>query len=214
MGERLFGETIMKIHRIALAIAATILLAGCLPVTSKTPVGTTAGLGADAALAGTWIGRAKDQEDKSQKKDKGVLYLHFLKGKDAGTFSVLWVVTGGDKNDSESLSFTVSTAKLGAYHYLNAVQTAEDGKPVDDKLKDANIPLLYSFGRHHTLALYLLDEDKVKEAIKAGKIAGIIETRDFGDVKITADAAALDAFFATPEAAKLFKVFVVLRKAE
>ena len=33
-----------------LAIAAALVLAGCLPVTSKTPVGTTAGLGADEAL--------------------------------------------------------------------------------------------------------------------------------------------------------------------
>jgi hypothetical protein len=205
----------MKIHRIALAIAATLLIAGCLPVTSKTPVGTTAGLGADEALYGTWTGRAEDQPDKDKDKtEKGVLYLHFLKGKDASAISVLWVVTGNGKNDSECMSFTVTTAKLGAYRYMNAVETSEDGKPIEGELKNASFPLLYKFGSHHKLTLYLLDEDKVKEAIKAGKIAGIIETRDFGDVKITADAAALDAFFATPEAAKLFKVFVVLRKAE
>jgi hypothetical protein len=60
----------------------------------------------------------------------------------------------------------------------------------------------------------MLDEDKVKAAIQAGKIAGTIESGDYGDVTITADAAALDAFFATPEAAKLFKVFIALKKAE
>jgi hypothetical protein len=208
----------MKCLHTAFAIAAALLLAGCLPVTSKTPVGTTVGLGADEALYGTWIGRSEDQPDKDQKdkdrKEKGVLYLHFLKGKDADTFSVLWVVTGSGKNDSESMSFTVSTAKLGANRYINAVQTAENGKPIDDRLKGANIPLLYRFGKHHTLTLSLLDEDKVKEAIKAGKIAGTVEPGNFGDVTITADGPVLDAFMATPEAAKLFKVFVVLRRAE
>ena len=74
--------------------------------------------------------------------------------------------------------------------------------------------MLYKFGKPHPLTLYLLDEDKVKEAIKAGKIAGTVEPGDSGDVQITADAAALDAFFATPEAAKLFKIFVVLKRAE
>ncbi len=203
----------MRLLRAALAIAVTFLAAGCLPVTSKTPVGTTVGLGADEALLGTWIGRSEDQEDKDQ-KDKGVAYLHFVQSKDAGTISALWVSVAESKGDSGWMSFTVSTAKLGDNRYMNAVQTGEDGKPVDGALKDASFPLLYSFGKHHRLTLYLLDEDKVKEAIQAGKIAGTIESGNFGDVKITADAAALDAFMAKPEAAKLFKVFVVLRRVE
>ena len=45
----------MKLRHIAMAIGCSLLLAGCLPVTSTTPVGTTAGLGADEALYGTWI---------------------------------------------------------------------------------------------------------------------------------------------------------------
>jgi hypothetical protein len=202
----------MKRLHAALTIAVALLLAGCLPVTSKTPVGTTAGLGADEALYGTWIGHSQDE------KEKGLAYFHFLKGKDneAGTISAL-MVTPGD-NDDDWMSFTVRTAKLGAHNYMNAVATGGNGVKIGagEKAgeKGESIPLLYSFGRHHTLTLYLLDEDKVKEAIQAGKIAGTVESGDYGDVKITADVAALDAFFATPEAAKLFKVFVVLRKAE
>jgi hypothetical protein len=198
----------MKRLHAALTIAVALLLAGCLPVTSKTPVGTTAGLGADEALYGTWIGHSQDE------KEKGLAYFHFLKGKDneAGTISAL-MVTPGD-NDDDWMSFTVRTAKLGAHNYMNAVATGGNGVKIGAGEKGESIPLLYSFGRHHTLTLYLLDEDKVKEAIQAGKIAGTVESGDYGDVKITADAAALDAFMATPEAAKLFKVFVVLRKAE
>ena len=84
----------------------------------------------------------------------------------------------------------------------------------DNGLNGGSVPVLYKVGKHHTLTLYLLDEDKVKAAIQAGKIAGTVEPGDYGDVKITADAAALDAFMATPEAAKLFKDFVVLKRAE
>jgi hypothetical protein len=200
----------MKIQCVALAIACTLLLAGCLPVTSKTPVGTTAGLGTDPALYGTWIGHSEDQPDKGR-TDKGVVYFHFLQGKD-GALSVLWVAANGLADDSWE-SFSASTAKLGANRYMNAAMTSENGKPTDDQLKNANIPLRYTL-KGKKLTLYLLDEDKVKAAIKAGKIAGTIEPGDSGDVKITADAAALDAFFATPQAAKLFKVFVVLKKAE
>ena len=196
----------MKRIYAALAIAAALLLAGCLPVTSKTSVGTTAGLGADEALTGTWVGHSQDE------KEKGVAYFHFLKGK-SGTLMALMVFAAGDSDD-EWTAFNLRTASLGKNHFINAVETFNDNKPTEGNLKDANIPLLYSFGKHHTLTLYLLDEDKVKEAIKAGKIAGTVEPGDSGDVQITADAAALDAFFATPEAAKLFKVFIVLKKAE
>ncbi len=207
------GENTMKIHRIALAVAAGLVLAGCLPVTTKTPVGTTAGLGADPALIGSWIARSKDQEDKNH-KDIGVAYFHFLQIKGAGAINVLWVSASDRKGDNGWMSFSASTAKLGAYNYLNAIWLSENGKPAGDNLKEANFPLLYSFGGDRRLTLYLLDEDKAKEAIKAGKIAGTIEPGNFGDVKITAAPGALDAFFATPEAAKLFKVFIVLRRVE
>ena len=213
----------MKLRHIAVAIGCSLLLAGCLPVTSKTPVGTTAGLGADDALYGTWIGRAEDQPDQDKNdKDKGTLYLHFLPGKslDAPTITGVWVVAGSDKTNSELNLYELRTAKLGDNHFIDVLKLiavdkeAKADAPLDNGLNGGAIPLLYKFGKHHTLTLYLLDEDKVKAAIAAGKIAGTVEKGDFGDVTITADAAALDAFFATAEAAKLFKLFVVLHKAE
>jgi len=198
----------MRLLRAAVAMAAMLLAAGCLPVTSKTPVGTTAGLGADEALTGTWIGKSLDAEDKS---DIRTIYFHFLKGKD-GNLMALMVGAAG-KNDDDWMAFNLSTATLGKNRFINAVETFDNNRPAEAPLKDANIPLLYTI-KGGKLTLYWLDEDKVKVAIKAGRIAGTIEPGDFGDVKITADAAALDAFMATPEAAALFKVLVVLRRAE
>jgi hypothetical protein len=195
----------MKRIYAALAIAATLLVAGCLPVTSKTPVGTTAGLGADPALYGTWKGQSSDAKDKNDG------YFHFMKAKDGSVTAVMVLARGSD--DDGWTVFNVRTATLGKNHFINAVETFDKDAPAEGSLKNANIPLLYTI-KGKKLTLYLLDEDKVKAAIQAGKIAGTVEPGESGDVQITADAAALDAFMATPEAAKLFKVFIVLKKAE
>ena len=213
----------MKLRHIVWAIGCSLLLAGCLPVTSKVPVGTTAGLGADPALLGTWTGRAEDQPDQDKNdKDKGTLYIHFLPAKspDGPAINGVWVVTKNGKNDGELNIYVLRTAKLGDNNFIDVVKftnsdtQTKPGAAPDNGLNGGFIPLLYTIGKHRTLSLYLLDEDKVKAAITAGKIAGTVETGNFGDVTITADAHALDAFMATPEAAKLFKVFVVLHKAE
>lgn len=196
----------MKLVRAALAITALLFVAGCLPVTSKTPIGTTAGLGVDPALVGTWKGHSADPDDR----DKGYGYFHFLKATD-GSFAALMVISQG--NDDDWTAFNLGAATLGKNHFLNAVETFDNNKPADDSMKDVNIPLLYTI-KGKRLTLYMLDEDKTKKAIQAGEIAGTVEAGESGDVKLTADAAALDAFMAKPEAAKLFKAFMVLRKAE
>jgi hypothetical protein len=181
------------------------VLAGCLPVTSKTPVGTTAGLGTDPALYGTWKGQSSDAKDKDDAT------FHFMKAKD-GSVTALIVLAKGSDDDGWTV-FNVRTATLGKNHFINAVETFDKDAPADGSLKNANIPLLYTINSR-TLTLYLIDEDKAKEAVQRGAIKGTVEPGQSGDVQITADAAELDAFMAKPEAAKLFKVFIVLRKAE
>jgi len=198
----------MKRLHAAFAIVCTLLAAACLPVTTKTPVGSTVGLGTDSALYGTWKGRSPNPNDK----ENSFGYFPFVKGKD-GTLSALMVSAAGGSDD-EWTAFNLRTATLGKNHFMNVVETFDNNEPVASDLKDASFPVLYKFGKNHTLTLYLLDEDKTKEAIAAGKLAGTVESGNFGDVKITSDDAALDAFMATPEAVKLFKVFLVLKKAE
>ena len=198
----------MRLRRAIWAIACTLLLAGCLPVTSKTPVGTTTGLGADDALYGTWKGYGEPEHVLS--------YIHFLPKKGEGIGAVL-VNPKSDSDDGSVGLFLLRTSKLGANSFINVVKIYNGMEENDSswgELNDASVPMLYKFGKNHTLTLYLLDEDKAKEAIQAGKLSGAVESGNFGDVKITSDAAALDAFMATPEAAKLFKVFLVLKKAE
>jgi hypothetical protein len=195
----------MKSIRTVAALAAAVMLAGCLPVTTKTPVGTTAGFKNDAALYGTWKGQ------DSNGRDQRNAFLHFLKGRDGAMTAALILAAGN--NDDEWEIYNLHLTRLGANTYMNAVMAISNATPPDDKLKNANIPLLYTI-KGKTLTLYLLDEDKAKASITAGTIKGTIAPGTSGDVIITADAKDLDAFMARPEAAKLFKVLLVLKNLE
>jgi hypothetical protein len=191
--------------RSLVALIAAAMLAGCLPVTSRSPVGTTAGLKADANLFGTWKGR---NPDDTQQRDAS---FHFMRAKDGGIDIVVAMAEGG--SDDGWTAFTARTAMLGANRFLNAVMTYDKAAPVEGGLKAANIPLLY-IRNGRTMTLYLIDEDAAKAAIKAGRIAGTIGQGASGDAVITADARDLDAFMAKPEAATLFKRTLVLTKVE
>jgi len=195
----------MRIVHVAVTVFCAVLLAGCLPVTSKTPVGTTAGLGADSALFGTWKGHSPDSDNKADG------FFHFMLAKD-GSMTVALILAKGTSDDGWTI-FNAHTAKLGDNHYLNAVETFDKDAPAEGDLKNANIPLLYVV-KGRTLTLYLLDEDKTKEAVKTGLITGKIEPGDMGDVVLTADGPELDAFMAKPQAAGMFKVLMVLKKVD
>ena len=195
----------MKSTRVLAAFLCA-MLAGCLPVTTKTPVGTTTGLGTDPALYGTWRGVPPD------KKTEGDVTIHFVKLKD-GTLSALQVFTEPKHDDDGWESYAVQTSTLAGQHYLNVMWTSENGKPVDTSAKDAIFPLRYTV-KGRTLTLYILDEDKVKAAVQSGRIAGTIESGDAGDVTLTADAKTLDAFFAAPGIAQYYNVYLVLKKTE
>lgn len=199
------GGSAMTMGRLGAIFVCAALLTGCLPVTSKTPVGTTAGLGVDAALYGSWKGH---NPDDAAAKDG---FVHFMAGKD-GVMTASLVMAAGDSDDGWTI-FRVRTASLGKNHILNAQMTFDKDAPADGALKNLHVPLLYVL-KGKTLTLCLLDEDKVKAAIKAGTLKGTIEAGDSGDAAITEDAAALDTFFAKPQAAALFKPLLVLKKVE
>jgi hypothetical protein len=195
----------MNVIRIAATLACALFLAGCLPVTSKVPVGTTTGLGADKTLIGTWKGHSAETDNK----DDG--FFHFMQAKD-GSLTIAVILAKGSSDDGWTI-FNARTATLGKNHFINAVETFDKDAPADGKLKNANIPLLYVV-KGRTLAIYLIDESKAKAAVKAGKIKGTIEPGDSGDVQITAEGAELDAFMAKPEAAELFKAMMVLKRVD
>ena len=190
----------MTRFRVAITLCFSLLAAACLPVTTSVPVGSTTGFKPDQALTGTWIATSADKNDK----DSGSAYFHFLPQADGSMTVVMVPYNAGDKDAGEWSVYKVQAATVGGYHYLNAQEVSNNGQAPEESLSKT-FPLLYRTGDGGRVTLYLMDDDAAKAAIQAGKIKGEVEPGDFGDVHITADAAALDAFFATPEGAAMFK---------
>jgi hypothetical protein len=198
----------MKTIRFAVLGAAALFVAACLPVTTKNPVGTTAGFKQDESIVGLW----KVEPGKDSKDDKQG-FLAFLTAEDGNAMTALMIAPGKDAGDWGVYNLKLAT--LGQNHVMNAWSVSGNGRPADKDEAKADILLLYRMGKDGKLTLYLLDDDKTGEAVKAGKIKGDVQPGSTGDVHITADPAALDKFFATKEGAALFvKPLVVMERVK
>jgi len=196
---------LVNILRSALAALAFLLLAACYPPTTSHPVGSTSGLKLDPALTGLWKAPPNDPDERGT-------YLHFLPKLD-GTLTII-MVQSGDKPDADWSQIAATTGKAGANRYMNAQLLGSDGKP-DKGSPGGTVPVLYRFDAKGRLMLYLMNEDRTKAAIKAGKIKGTVGKGEYGDAVITLDAPSLDRFMASPAALALFaKPFLTLHRME
>jgi hypothetical protein len=185
----------------AFALIAVLALAACYPPVTRTPVGTTAGLKPDMALAGTWKGVDSDGKPG---------YFHFLVQADGSMTAV--IVASGPKAEDWNAA-TLTTARVGANRIMNARLLSSNGK--NENAPPGTVPVLYRIDQKGTLTLAMMDEPAVKRAIADGKIKGTIEKGEFGDVTITGDAKTIDALFASPDIAHLFaKPFFTLHKVD
>ena len=195
----------MKAIRFAVLALAALFVAACLPVTTTNPVGSTVGFKPDPALIGLWKGHGEDADDQDG-------YFYFLRNED-GSITAILITPGKDMDDWGT--FTLETATLGPNHLMNVREGLKNGKPNDEELAKANIPMLYRIERDGKLTLALLDDEATAAAVRAGKIQGTIEPGTSGDVHITAEPAEQDAFFATREGAALFgKKLVTLTRVK
>lgn len=145
----------------------------------------------------------------AQSKDE-IVYFHFLP-MDDGSFKVV-IVSGGEKLNGEWSIARVKAASLGDHHFLNAELVFNNGKRENDP-KHGTVPLLYRLESDGRVSLFLIAEDKAKDAIQSGAVAGTIEPGDFGDVTLTAEPDDLDKFFAGDDGAALFtQKFATLTK--
>lgn len=196
----------MTAVKLAFVLGAALLAAACLPVTTEAPLGTTVAPGAEPVLLGTWKGRVGDNEE-------GPSYFHILPATD-GTETVLVVTPAHGKNKGSWSEFAARAVTLGSYRYLDIRSISSDGKPAGKDEAARNIPVFYKLG-HGTLTLYLIGEKAAKDAIESGRIEGMIEPGDYGDITLTAAPEKLDAFFASPDGAKLFTdKLAILKKVE
>lgn len=182
-------------------------LAACLPVSSKTPVGSTVGFKADPALLGTW--KARDPDGTS-----APAYIHFLGNAD-GTMTAVLVEPPQKENQGEYSVYRLRAVTLDANHILNTQEITNNGNPAEGPLTEENMLFLYRSDSKGKLTLYQMDDKAVAALIKSGVIAGEVEPGQDGDVRLTADAASLDAFMRTPRAGALFsKPLVAMVKVD
>jgi len=194
------------VRRIMAVFAAATMLAACIPVTTRTPVGTTVGLGSDPGLYGMWEGWAKDGKDTA--------FIAIVPGTEGDTTAILMDMTVPAKSGDWTV-YTVTTATLGGYRYMNARAKFADGGQAKGRAAENSFPIFYRVAADGTLTLALLDEDAAKAAVKSGKIAGKIEGGNFGDVTLTAPPASLDAFFASDRGRALFaRPLIVLQRVK
>jgi hypothetical protein len=178
-----------------LALAAAGMLIACRPVVSTAPIGTTVGMNADPRLLGIWV--------DAQSGDNS--YFANTPDGDGAIRSAMCdepTAQGCDKYDY----FRIHTARPGAYNYIDAAGTDAKGRPLAHSEVPGHVPLAYAFDAKGQLVLYLMASQPARDAVRAGKIAGVV-TKDrskIEDVTLTAPAAQLDAFLATPEGHALF----------
>ena len=223
MGRRCEHEGISMKSMMRTAVLGLAILAGaCLPVTTKTPVGSTVGFKPDQGLFGVWRGYATNSNAH--------VYLTIFKGaSDGETVAVLVSAPAKAGDDGFVSVYDLKTATLGGHRFLSARGLDFSGCTKSNRCeaevlpKDATVPLLYRIvGR--TLALYLLDNEATAAAIRSGAVRGSVEPdlRDkdgkiivHGDVKLTDDGATLDRFIQSASGLALFKSpFLELRKVD
>jgi len=191
------------------AILAAALMAFALSacVAVKEPIGTSVGYANDPALEGTW--RGKSAEDKPEG------YYHVVLNDDATMTVVGYAPASGDDKASWG-TLTLTTVALGPNRYMNVRETGENGGPPKDRSAGESIPLLYRIDGGK-LSIFVLDEKKVTDAIRAGRIQGTITPSKVGalsidQVTITADGAHLDAFLKRADAPELFTPVMTMHR--
>lgn len=215
----------MRPIQVMVFLAAAAMLAGCSEVSTQYPIGSSSGLAPDPALVGTWLPRTDDGKDIERTADGKIAgYIHVLPIKE-GPLTIVMVSLPKkpeDKGDYQIMRAT--TGQTGKNRFLNAVLLSPAGETSKTMPEQGTVPVLYRFDTNGDLALFKLDEDKAAAAIRAGTIAGTIKKNTYTvggteyegtpDIRITADPAALDAFFAKPDAEALFEPLGRLKKAD
>lgn len=196
----------MSYLRVLLLAAVTVTLAACYPPVTIHPVGSTVGFKSDPSLAGLW----KAQPDAD---NQGSYYYHFLSEKDGTMFAVLVPDNYGQAKDVMMAKFKSARLRKN-FGYLN-VRMMKDPEHESPDQPPGTVLVLYRLEANGKLQIFMLDEDKTKDAIRAHKIAGTAGKAGTDDAVITADGATLDKIFRSPAGLALFdKPFATLTKVK
>ena len=174
-------------------MAFELILTACLPVSSSSPLGTTVSPAPAPLLTGMWKGSLGTSASPA--------YIAIYPGHD-GLRKIVVLAPPTSSEEGGLMVLEARAAMLGGNTYLDAREVDDEGKAPEAKV--AHVPVLYEISADGHLALYLIDEKAARISIEKGAIAGTVEPGEFGDVRITADPAALDRFFAGNAGRALF----------
>ena len=107
----------------------------------------------------------------------------------------LFAVFGGDTQE-QNLVFTMFTTRIGKYSYMNL-------NPAD-KDKDKGYLIVRYAVDGNQLTVWILDTDKIKTAIKSGKLKGT-PGQSFGTTTVSDTPANIEAFLGSPDNGDLFQ---------
>lgn len=181
------------------AVAAALLLAGCLPE-SREPVTPPTEAVEDAQLAGAWVADFNGSK----------LYIHVLRIEDL-SMDVITVSQepdgGGDWDEYRGY-----VSVVGGRHFVNLQSVIEGGSgDLDD-----SPPFLivgYGFEGADKLVVRLLSEDRIAAAIEQKRLLG--EVSDAGEgrsIAITEGSAKLAQFLSAADPAELFDQSLVFQR--
>jgi hypothetical protein len=196
------GFAVTVLFRVFALLCLGAALAGCYP-TSENPIGV-ATAAPDSRLLGAWKGQIGTDKDASAS-----LYVFPREG---GRFEAMLIHAASKDDKGGWTTASLVPGKIGSTTVLNAKLILDDGAPAKEGTADYT-PVMYRFDAGGVLRLFMLDDKALETAIRAGRIAGTIKENSFGDdVRLTADAKSLDAFFAANAATLFTQAYGIFRR--
>ncbi|HEX6187328.1 MAG TPA: hypothetical protein VFZ40_04555 [Pyrinomonadaceae bacterium] len=171
---------VVKVVLAASAVLVSIVLSGCVVVFTN-PLPVSQPLGLDKRLLGRWAGKDEQGNDYS---------IRFETRANGNT-----VVSLPDVGYRNPL-FRVVTTEISTVNYL--ILRLDD--PSDDKTYMVGS---YSIGGD-SLTICLLNEDRIRAAIKQGRLKGKLANSPWGGATITENSKSVLAFLASPNSKDLF----------
>ena len=179
--------------RTFLFLAAALFLAGCLPQ-SKNPIAPPAQTFADSRLKGVW-----EQKDANERS-----YFHMARRTERGIpwLNVVDVDHRGEGKGLHAEGYTALSAKIGAHCFLSFRKLPLDSTPAT---RGTYSVARYDFTGGGDLRIWLVSEDALANAVRAGRLHGTVRGSGFSrDVTLTDSSARLAEFFAAGNVEQLF----------
>ncbi|MDH3976285.1 MAG: hypothetical protein OEV42_18625 [Deltaproteobacteria bacterium] len=154
----------MRKNRFLPVILILLLISGCCPLVSQSPLSDPSKAYFDERLSGTW---------KLQGENKETVYLHI--GKMENNHARIVSIEHKSSGRLDLMEFVMFPTKIAGHDYMNVSFV----KPYNDieENKPAYYIARYDFRDDNSFSLSFLDKDMISRAIRTGQLKGETEMR-------------------------------------